>query len=94
MRRDWHPEDIKAAIRKRGRTLSQLGARHGITRQVMANALIYPHAAAEVVIARFIGVPAHRIWPSRYNSNGERKKPQPTVNYKTRRRFGKSAVAA
>lgn len=27
---DWHPEDIKAAIRKRGMTTSQLSRCHGL----------------------------------------------------------------
>lgn len=28
---DWHPEDIKAAIRKRGMTTSQLSRCHGLS---------------------------------------------------------------
>lgn len=92
--RDWDPEDIKAAIRKEGETLASLGIRHGLSRQSMALTLARPHAQGEEIIAAFLGVPAHRIWPSRYDANGQRKKPQPRTNYRVRRRFGKSAVAA
>ena len=85
--RDWDPEDIKAAVRKQGVTLAQLGRPHGLTRQAMANALIKPSAQAEAVIAEAIGTQAHLIWPSRYNSDGQRKRPQPPSNYTRRPRF-------
>lgn len=91
---DWDSEDIKAAIRKTGESLASLGARHGIMRQVMANALVIPHAQAERVIADYLKVPPHEIWPSRYEADGRRRKPQPAANYRPHRRFRKSADAA
>jgi Ner family transcriptional regulator len=84
---DWHPEDIKAAVRKRGITLAQIGRPYGLTRQAMANALTMPSAQAEALIAEAIGVSPHVIWPSRYNSDGQRKRPQPPSNYTRRPRF-------
>jgi Ner family transcriptional regulator len=86
---DWHPEDLKAEIRKRGETLASLGRYHGISRQVMANALAIPYAAAEQIIATFLGVPAHKIWPSRYKRDGRRKQPQPSANYQRQPRLTK-----
>lgn len=34
---DWHPEDIKAAIRKRGMTTSQLSRCHGLAESTLRN---------------------------------------------------------
>lgn len=78
---DWHPEDIKAVIRKRGATLTSVGLRHGIDVRLISLSLTYPHKAAEAAIANFLSVPAHVIWPSRYYDDGQRKCPQPAKNY-------------
>jgi phytoene dehydrogenase-like protein len=50
--------------------------------------------SGEEVIAEFIGVPAHKLWPSRYLPNGERRRPQPQANYRPRRRFPITRIAA
>jgi Ner family transcriptional regulator len=91
---DWHPEEIKAAVRAKGVTLAALGQRAGISRQTMSLALDRPHKNAEAVIADFLQTPAHQIWPSRYHSNGARKRPQPSTNYARARRFQSSECAA
>ncbi|WP_446651949.1 helix-turn-helix domain-containing protein [Blastomonas sp.] len=91
---DWHPETIKALIRAKGVTLAALGQQAGISRQVMSLALDRPHRTAEAIISEFLGTPAHDIWPSRYHSNGARKRPQPRTNYVRRRRFHRQGVSA
>ncbi len=69
----WHPEDIKAAVRKRGLTLSALAARHDMSTQAVSRALHERSSArAEKVIADFLGVHPMQIWPSRYDARGER----------------------
>lgn len=83
---DWHPEDIKAAIRKRGETLTSLGRKRNIDCRLMSLSLSYPHKAAEAAIASFLNVPAHMIWPSRYHGDGKRRRPQPVQNYDRRPR--------
>lgn len=90
---DWHPEDIKAAIRKDGESLASLGKKHGVSRQLLSQSLVYPHARCEAIIAAFLGVPACRIWPTRYEADGSRKKPQPRQNYRPRARFQTRAAA-
>lgn len=40
-----------------------------------------PHPQAEKIISEIIGIPAHKIWPSRYDSEGKRLRPQPSKNY-------------
>ncbi|MGE4321783.1 MAG: helix-turn-helix domain-containing protein [Sphingobium sp.] len=70
---DMHPEDIKAAIRKRGRTITALAEAHGLPKQVVSMAIsARVSARAEAVIADFIDVPPQAIWPSRYDADGKR----------------------
>lgn len=88
MPQDWHPEDIKAAIRKRGTNLTRLARQIGLRPQAFAHVLRQPREAAERVIAEAIGVPASVIWPSRYESDGRRKTPQPVDNYQVIHRAG------
>jgi len=70
---DMHPDDIKAAIRKRGSNLAALAEVVGLSAATL-NAAIKRRAStrAEQVIADFLGIPAAEIWPSRYDANGER----------------------
>lgn len=91
---DRHAEDIKSDCRKRGKSLAAVGAAYGITRQVMSLSLVRPHAAAEAAIAEFLDTPAQAIWPSRYNADGTRKRPQPAENYNPAPRFTKNKEAA
>ena len=44
-------------------------------------ALQRPHPRAEEIISAIIGIPAHKIWPSRYDFDGVRLRPQPSKNY-------------
>lgn len=67
----WHPEDVKAAIRKKGVTLSDLSRDNEYSEAYLRNALHRPIFKAEQIIARFLGVPAQEIWPDRYNVSGE-----------------------
>lgn len=78
---DWHPEDIKAAIRKKGISLAELARRHGVLPRALPVALTRPHSPGEAAIADYLSVPAHLIWPSRYDRRGRRLSPQPTANY-------------
>lgn len=70
---DWHPEDIKAAIRKRGSTLAELARAEGISKQVLSMVLQGRASARdEKAIAKFLSLKPATIWPSRYLPNGER----------------------
>lgn len=69
-RPDWHPEDVKAALRKRGVTLTALSLRHGWSRTTAAVVLRRPAASVQAAIAAVIGKPPQAIWPSRYNADG------------------------
>lgn len=97
--RGWHPEDIKAAIRKRGTTLSDLSRAHGYNDQAARLALRNRRSyAVEAVIAAELGVPAHQIWPDRYDSNGKpldaRRQHSPAANSRPSIRPSKAPKAA
>lgn len=65
--KDWHKEDIKAAVRKKGTTLKGLALSHGYRSvDACAQALQRPYPKMERIIAAAIGVPPEIIWPSRY----------------------------
>lgn len=78
----WHKSDIKAALEKRGLTLSDLDQAHALKPGTCSAALRRPHRRAEQVIAETLGLPPVQIWPGRYRANGERLKPQPSGNYR------------
>jgi len=70
----WHPEDIKAAVRRRGSTLTQLSRDHGFCDAAASQALRRTWRAVEKVIADFLGVPARRLWPERYQPRRARRR--------------------
>ncbi|MBR0681955.1 transcriptional regulator [Roseomonas eburnea] len=67
---DWHPEDIKAAVRKSGTTMSALSRAAGLSVGAAKRALDVPWPRAEAIIAARLGVEPQDIWPSRYDRNG------------------------
>lgn len=67
---DWHRADIKAALEKRGFSITRLAELHGIRPTTLAHTFDRPYPINERRIADVIGVPAHEIWPSRYNPDG------------------------
>ena len=71
----WHAEDVKAAIRKKGLTLSALSKKHEYSDSYLRGTLIRHRPRGEEIIARFLGVLAAEIWPERYNSRGTKKQP-------------------
>jgi Ner family transcriptional regulator len=69
---DWHPADVKAALEKKGVSLRKLASEYGYSH--IQRVLVSQWWAAEQIVAKAIGVPAHVIWPSRYvtpRSRGE-----------------------
>jgi len=67
---DWHSEDIKAAIRKTGVTLSDLSREAGFCAGAAKCALLTPWPRMEAAIAARLGREPHEIWPSRYSPDG------------------------
>jgi Ner family transcriptional regulator len=65
---DWHPADVLAALKKRGKSLAGLSIAHGYHATAAGKALRRSWPALEAVIAEAIGVRPEKIWPSRYGS--------------------------
>lgn len=64
---DWHPEDIKAAIRKKGVSMAELARANGYEKpRTFSNVLRAPYPKVQKIIADFLAIPAEEIWPSRY----------------------------
>jgi Ner family transcriptional regulator len=70
----WHSEDVKAAIRKKGETLTSLSRRNGLCDSYLRVALIRPSRRAESIIANFIGEEPETIWPARYGTTATPKR--------------------
>jgi Ner family transcriptional regulator len=62
----WHRADIKAAVEKKGKTLTQLAIDEGLEGWSCRHALGRRHRPGEMVIAEFIGVPVWELWPGRW----------------------------
>lgn len=72
---DWHPEDIKAAVRKRGGTLASIARDAGVHKQLLSMCIqSRVSERGDKIIAKFLDVPPHTIWPSRYDSKARRLK--------------------
>jgi len=67
----WHAEDVKAAIRKKGLTLSALSKKHKYSDSYLRGTLIRHRPQGQEIIARFLGVSPAEIWPERYNSGAK-----------------------
>ena len=66
---DWHPADVLAALKKRGKTLSGLSQAHGYHATAAGKALKKSWPAMEALIAAQLGLTPADIWPSRYGSS-------------------------
>lgn len=71
---DWAKADIIAAVRKSGTSLRQLSINNGLCEKACSTALHRPYKVPEQLIAEAINVPPHVIWPSRYDTNGVRRR--------------------
>lgn len=80
----WHAADIRAAIAKRGKTLSGLALEAGLDASACRAALIRPLPKAERVISRFLDVPLHELWPQRWDAEGRRFRHVRAENYHER----------
>jgi len=71
--KDMHPEDIKCAIRKRGITLTRLSIEAGLSESAVRMSIIFNCVpAADQIVSKFLNIPLHKIWPSRYDKSDTR----------------------
>ncbi|MGC5198600.1 helix-turn-helix domain-containing protein [Aphanothece microscopica] len=67
---DWHAEDVKAAVRKTGVSLTALARQHGLSESAVRMTLRRSWPRVEAIIARHLGKKPQAIWPSRYDARG------------------------
>lgn len=72
MKKDWHPADIIAAIKKKGSSLSEISRSVGLNSSTLNNALSRCWPKGERIIAEFLGVTPAEIWPSRYHDREQK----------------------
>ncbi len=81
---DWTKTKIRQALANAEPPIfnfRDLDKRANLAIGTTLNAILTPHKAGEQAIAETIGVHPLTIWPSRYNRDGTRKRPQPRENY-------------
>lgn len=71
---DWHPEDIKAELHKRGLSLAELGRRNGYADGSFKSVLRTKSKPPQQIVACALGVPPETIWPSRYQTESYMRK--------------------
>lgn len=68
----WDRHTIKAAIARKGFTLTGLAIEHGLSSQAVRNALDVPSKSGEIAIAKCLDKPVHELFPDRWTSEGKR----------------------
>ncbi len=94
---DWSRGKIRYHLEQEGhRDFTTLERKLKIREGTISDACRWPNLQGEEVIAKAIDKPAHMIWPSRYDKEGVRLKPQPISAYRAKRivGHGQKGVAA
>lgn len=69
MRRRWDRYAIRAAVHRRGKSLTDLALENGLEQSACRTAIVRPNKAGEKAIADFLGVPVRVLWPERYRAD-------------------------
>lgn len=85
--KDKTPEEILYLLSVKGHTCADVDRTFGLKVGMVSKTLGYPYEKGERAVASVLDHEASEIWPSRYDASGKRLKPQPTENYKPRRRI-------
>ena len=93
-RRNMHPEDVKAAVRKTGISLSSLGPRNGLAASTIRAAIVRPVPRGNRAIARYLGKTVHEIWPEWFDEAGDRVTDSPKDNPTRRSMASQTGKAA
>ena len=71
-----HPELIRAEIRMRGKTLTDVARLYDVSPQIVSMALREPSLSGEKAIAVFLNKPLHELFPERWTRDGKRIRPR------------------
>ena len=76
-KRAWDSHAIKAEVHRQGWTLAQIAQANKLSPSAVRMCLrLQPGYPAEQAIARAIDVPAHELWPERYEPDGTPRHPR------------------
>lgn len=68
----WDRHAIRAAIARRGATLARVARDAGLSAGACSLSLCRPSPSGDAAIAAYLDVPLHKLWPDRYDANGNR----------------------
>lgn len=68
----WDKHAIKAAIYRKGKTLSDLAKENGIPAPTLRSALVKPTKNAEIIISNFLNIPVYELFPDRWTKENKR----------------------
>lgn len=77
-----HPEMIRAEIKMKGRTLTDVARLYELSPKVVMMALKKPSLSGELAIADFLGKSLDDLWPERWTKDGRRIRPRYAYLYK------------
>ena len=83
-KRDKRPEDIRYLLNGKGLTFADVDRLFDLRDGTSRDTARHPHADGEKAIAKALCCDAKDLWPSRYDDDGKRLKPQPVQNYTQR----------
>ena len=81
-----HPADIKAAIEKKGKNMTQLSLAWGFGDSTLRNALRQPMPRVEPKLAKYLDIPLHVLFPDRYDHENIRIYPINKIKSKAKKR--------
>lgn len=87
----WHRADIRAAVEKAGKTLTQLALDHSLNESACRRALCGRNIPGEKAIADLIGVPVWVLWPGRWRAPSRKGGDAVRIDNRFRKKSGRSA---
>ena len=70
--RKWDRHSILAEVHRRGENLTSLSVKNGLSNSSCRASMLICNPAADKVIAKFLNVSVHELWPDRYDENEQR----------------------
>lgn len=80
-RADVTPAEIRFMLNRKGLTFADVDRKFGLKEGTCRKTARQPYPEGETALAEVLSRKPHRIWPSRYDAQGNRLKPQPGENY-------------
>lgn len=67
----WDQHAIKAEIYRRGYTIEALAREFGVSGSFLRRVFRNPSARANRLIAQFLKIPVHELWPNWFDADGD-----------------------